>query len=1003
LDVDLRRAGYAGGSLQGDIAIDTRGEGRGVPVDLDLDFAKLSLRPLIADQFPGEDLPIVSGLSGLATGKLLYRFDSAAPLAGSGSAAIRVSGASDRGLPLAGDIPLTLRKGVITSEDIRLTAPSQDVVVSGFRYDLQGNDGRLEFRLASRDVGRLAPLLAGEPVPGEEPPFWLPTEGRGTAEGAVTFAGKNVSVRVGLDLQEAVAPALTADTVRGSFTFSPTAVDELRLEMTRGVGALLLTGRVPLPEEGKTVAAEPLALAIDASEWPVPSLRYFLADLLPADLAGEIEGEVSGRLDLEGFPEQLTGRVEAEVKDLVVSGNLVGLARADLGFNQGSIVVERASVETPAGILAARGSFDQATEALDFTLEPASLSLAAEPLRQLLPDLNGTMEVTARIAGTLQQPDAALSVRGRDLVFRGRPLGEGGETAVQATWRGDRVEVGGSLLGLISFEGGGRLDRDGADVLVNLRSERLGALAALAVPQPLPDVTGALAGTLGLTADFSAQTSRALLQLSELSLQYQGRTISNLEPVVVALTGDRVEIRSFYLGNAQTKSEVFASGTLGLGEQQPLNLRVQASLSAAWAELALPGVDVDGTLDLLATVRGTLASPVLNGQGDFTGGQVIVPDFPQAFENITGVISFNRDRIVLERLQARLGSGSLQASGTLTLPGPGRGLSYRVGITGQDVSVRYPEGFLNRGNADLVVASTESGRQISGQIDLERTLYVEDIQVNTLELLQSLLQRQRLEVEETDDLLATTQLNLFVRGPDALRIRNNLANIQGDIDLTVRGTLARPVVFGEVEAEEGGEIVFNDTEYEIERGTVTFNNPYRIEPVLDLVARTEVRNFEITLNLEGPLDNLKTNFSSNANLADLEILSLLATGRPLDDRTAAATGTTAAQEVAPGQLAQQFLYGQAASALSQRVGTLFGFDRFRIDPLASTGQAISGVGVTIGKRLSRDVFVTYSTDPTSERQYIVQVEWQIRADVTLVLTQAGDGTYAVDAQWERRF
>ncbi len=102
-------------------------------------------------------------------------------------------------------------------------------------------------------------------------------------------------------------------------------------------------------------------------------------------------------------------------------------------------------------------------------------------------------------------------------------------------------------------------------------------------------------------------------------------------------------------------------------------------------------------------------------------------------------------------------------------------------------------------------------------------------------------------------------------------------------------------------------------------------------------------------------------------------------------------------------MARQFLYGQAASAISKRVGTIFRFDRFRIDPLVEAGQPVSGIGVTVGKRLSRDVFVTYSTEPNTNRQYIVQVEWRLKKNVTLVLTQAGDGTYSLDAQWQRRF
>ena len=86
-------------------------------------------------------------------------------------------------------------------------------------------------------------------------------------------------------------------------------------------------------------------------------------------------------------------------------------------------------------------------------------------------------------------------------------------------------------------------------------------------------------------------------------------------------------------------------------------------------------------------------------------------------------------------------------------------------------------------------------------MDLDRALYVEDVPVDLLQFIQILFQRQRLELAETGDFEATTQLNLVIQGPDALRVRNNVANLQGDVSLTVRGTVARPVVFGEVEID----------------------------------------------------------------------------------------------------------------------------------------------------------------------------------------------------------
>jgi translocation and assembly module TamB len=288
-------------------------------------------------------------------------------------------------------------------------------------------------------------------------------------------------------------------------------------------------------------------------------------------------------------------------------------------------------------------------------------------------------------------------------------------------------------------------------------------------------------------------------------------------------------------------------------------------------------------------------------------------------------------------------------------------------------------------------------------VNLQRSLYVEDINVDLPELIRGLFQRQRLELAETDTFQTSTQLNIGIRGPhDALHVRNNLANLQGDVALTVRGTLARPVVFGDVTLDPGGTLVYNDNQYEVQRGTLRFTNPQRIDPVVDLVATTEVQGFNITLSLGGTLEHPDIHLASDSNLADLEIFSLIAgSQRPTDNPLPAPT--TAEQQADPNQLARQFLYGQAASAITKRVGTLLRFDRFRIDPVAVAGQPASGIGVTVGKRLSKDIFVTYSTLPTTSQQYIVQVEWQLRKNVTLVLTQVGDGTYAIDAQWQRRF
>jgi len=144
---------------------------------------------------------------------------------------------------------------------------------------------------------------------------------------------------------------------------------------------------------------------------------------------------------------------------------------------------------------------------------------------------------------------------------------------------------------------------------------------------------------------------------------------------------------------------------------------------------------------------------------------------------------------------------------------------------------------------------------------------------------------------------------------------------------------------------------------------------------------------------------LNANFSSDPPLPDLEVLSLLLSGSP--SRLTTETTDLRNQEGA-ASAAEGLLLGQAASLLTKRVGSLFGFDAFRIQPFASSGGNFSATRVTVGKRLSKDVYVTYSLDPSSTEDQRLQVEWQVNPGFLVLLSQDGN-SYTVDLLWERRF
>jgi autotransporter translocation and assembly factor TamB len=785
------------------------------------------------------------------------------------------------------------------------------------------------------------------------------------------------SSEVGLD------GATRFDTVEATVDYRSGRFDSLDVEATSGERRLAVTGSADL--------AGPLDLTVDLTDWSTDTLAALSPSL--GNLA--VRGDVTGRLRVGGTIERpaLDGRLTSG--PIEIAGFLLDGIEASFDSADGRINLRDTRVTTPAGVLQADGWIDPATGTFDIQARGDDLDLSREPFdSRLAADVEGLVTFRADLQGSFESPQGRVTLAGRELSVDDRPLGQGGVARLDLDLEGDRLRLDGSLLGLLEFEGGGRFDRQRVDVTLDVSSEAVPALLDLALEGDPPPFTGHFGGTLRVTGALADPTTLAAdLNLTEVRLHHEGRTIRNLEPVDVGVTAEEVTLRSVFVGVEDTDSELFLGGTIGLGENGPLRLQTQARLGAEWAELLLPGVEIEGTLEALATVGGTVAAPRVNGQGQFRDGQVILPDFPHALENANALAFFNPGQVILDSFRGDLAGGRVQASGTVDLPRPAapgraaRDFGYRLQAQVRDVSMRYPEGFLIRGDAEMTLLTVRGGQELAGVVRLERAFYVRDVPTGAAELIRGFLQRERLEAGETDELLSTTQLAIAVEGPGALRVRNNLADLEGDIDLVVRGTLARPVVFGQVDLVPGGELVFQDNEYEVERGRLTFANPVRLDPIIDVVASTEISDYDLTLSVSGTLERLRTTFQTDPPLSDLEALSLVATG---------SVGGTGEFDAA------SFLYGQAASTVSKRFNTLFGFDKFRLNPSTTEGGAVA-VGVSVEKRLGNDLFVAYTTGGGDTQDELLQLGWEITDNITLLFTQEGDDSLAVDIKVEKQF
>ena len=984
----LERANYANGVLEGDIVYDHMAEGR--PTAVDLDFRGLELDTLMADQkIPAE------GCASRVDGSFYYAFPLSGSRRGSGRAELRmVPDLALPGIPLAGRFPLRIETGVIHADTLTLQSPRQGLVARG-HYDLEALAGRFDYEVASADLAELAPLL---PIDQEPQPLWLPSAGQGQLEGTLHLSPGEATTDLRLRLEQVVAPALSSGSVRGRMHLDGRAASDLELRLGDGDEALAMRGRIPFADDDP----EGLSLVFDGYDWPMDKVHPWLDFDLPLD------GRVSGRLRLSSKGGSSRGDLDAEVRPARIRiDDDEGAMRLDvdrletaLSWDAEGLDFRQLDFEGQSGRVEGAGSYRWADGGMNLFFRSPALDLAAEPLRSFLPrdDLGGQVAVGARVGGTWLEPALELELDALGLAIGDRRL-EGRPSHLDARWQGGDLAIEGRLLELVSVAGGGRLDRRLVDLDVALAGEDLAGLLELAYETP-PEIDGRFAGRLSLVDRVGdSDPADAVLSFDDVALSLREHQVAPIGPVVVRL-GEAITLERFDFVEPSTRSEFFFRGTVGYDAETPVDLQMQATLDSGWLEYFELGFEVQGQFDVLGRVGGTFGDFTLDGQAELRRGRLALGEtFPYWVEEVHGLIQVFPEAVVIESLDGVLAQGPVSLTGRADFTEDS--LLYRLQAQARDLHLRYPEGWLLRGDLDLNLRSGAEGHIVDGEARLDGIEYSDDVRLDFEQLMRGFLRRQRLEVAPADSLLSSIDLDVDIAGPVA--IRNNLAELEGTADLLLRGNLAEPVLFGELDLAPGGKLLYNSTEYELERGRVVFRNPYELDPEIDFVATTRVRDFDVNLALTGTFDRLDTRFSSEPPLPDLEVFRLLATGEDLVETSSFEPRLTERTTEDPSTSAAVFLYGQAASVIGERVNRLFGFDKFRIDPLTGSGDNLSKARVTVGKRLSKDVFVTLSVDPSSTENQRLQVEWQVGGGLVLVLTQNGDDTYSADARWETVF
>lgn len=473
-------------------------------------------------------------------------------------------------------------------------------------------------------------------------------------------------------------------------------------------------------------------------------------------------------------------------------------------------------------------------------------------------------------------------------------------------------------------------------------------------------------------------------------------SLANSGPIVAHMANSVITFDSAHFTGRST--DLSLSGKITLREKSPLDLRVDGHIDLAELHDINRDFVASGIVTADASVRGDLGSPQINGRLQFQNANFNIADVPNGITNATGVIAFSGDRATIQNLSGETGGGKVELSGFATYTN-GQAV-FRIHAAAREVRVRKPEGVSTVANADLNFTGSSAHSMLAGTITVLRTAFNPDSDFSSL-LAQS-SEPVRTPAAQTG-LLGGLNFDVQISTAPDIQVQSTLTqDVQIDANLRLRGSASNPAVLGRVNITQG-RLVFLGTKYTIDGGSISFYNPLKIEPVLDIDLETKAQGVDITLTISGPTDHLTLIPSSDPPFTYNEIIALLVTGRPpsSDPALLSAQSTTpsAYQQSGPSSL----LGSAIATPVSGRLQRFFGVSSLKIDPTIPGVDANPQARVTLEQQVTPDITFTYITNVTTSNPEIIQVEWALSKKWSVVALREENGMTGLDFFFKKRF
>ncbi|MDF2501404.1 MAG: hypothetical protein K0Q77_2118 [Anaerosporomusa subterranea] len=712
-------------------------------------------------------------------------------------------------------------------------------------------------------------------------------------------------------------------------------------------GTVTTTGKLALSLNGSD---------IDLARLPVP---YPYPVNGKAELAISLTGTLSNP--------QLTG--QAIIPRLTANGQLFERVDASLNLNGSLLDFPSATFAQGQSSFSLTGGINLASEEIYGSLRVEKAQASAIAALAKLDDkvLQGEFSGYFTWNGTLANPNATFGGTVAKGVVKGYTIGD---IELEASLTNHVIELEKLMVkqsdGLMAAKG--KIDLRG-DINIEAGARDIDA----AFFAKLFDASIETKGKLSFTAQISGKTANphtaVSLEIANGSIDNAG--FDNLYGLFILNQG-KIQVNQLLLSKGEYKASAYGVIPLAAlnkegrkeasaADEMDLTFRLDHANLSILPILSNAISTASGDTKGEVKVTGSLFQPNLNGQITVKDGTIKFIGIEEPIQKVTVDIQFKDDTIQLRTFEGAVGAGKYQLTGSAVV----RDMAlhdYDMSLMLDKVSLTHKY-FKGPVNGMLTLSEKANMPHFAGKLLLANTT----VNVPVVPLTSS--------ANTTFDMGMDVEL---VVGEKVRLYNPVLYDVWVEGKVHFNGSLQQPDVSGKIESLRGT-LNYLRTQFQINEATVAFTQFRSFEPVINLKASTRLEQTDVNLAVNGPVTAMNLKLTSDPQMSQQEILSLLTLREKFSERQASGKRDTSLGRDELVSMLDAGLQLQFFAEVEDMFRNSLGVDEFRVfrgsssNPLFTSDQTITDQDqykIEIGKYFTDRLLLRYTTGVnSSERSY----------------------------------